>query len=205
MSKNEKSKAPKVTVKAVDGLTYADQMAAKYIKDHGIFICSKCRPDSENEEGWKKEWAINMDRGLEASRFVSMLGFIPFCPHIYATQFLDEREEDEREMGIRIGQAWLKLCKELWIFGYAGTASISKGMRAEIHMAKNHGIPIKCFPEPQVFFDLVNSKTSKMDEKEGYKYLMGIIEKSVYKSGAEQAPVYGLIIREEDSEGSGDE
>ena len=51
---------------------------------------------------------------------------------------------EEREMGIHIGnkilQSW---CDELWVFGVRSLQEASTGMREEIAIARENGIPVK--------------------------------------------------------------
>ena len=87
-----------------------------------IFICSKLRGNIKQ----------NIERAKRFSRYVLMQGHIPFTPHIYFTQFLDELNEEERNQGINAGLEWLKLCDEVWVFDQ----EISEGMKKEIELAK---------------------------------------------------------------------
>ena len=87
-----------------------------------IFICSKLRGNIKQ----------NIERAKKFSRDVLMQGHIPFTPHIYFTQFLDELNEKERNQGINAGLEWLKLCDEVWVFDQ----EISEGKKKEIELAK---------------------------------------------------------------------
>ena len=70
-------------------------------------------------------------------------GVIPIAPHIYFTQFLDERMEAHRQKGMSMGLDLLKLCSELWVFGNR----VSSGMSAEIDFADKLGIPIQYYTD----------------------------------------------------------
>jgi len=87
-----------------------------------IFICSRLRGDIEK----------NMERARKFSRQVILEGHFPLTPHIYFTQFLDELNEKERNIGINAGLEWIKECDEIWIFD----KEISEGMKKEIKSAK---------------------------------------------------------------------
>jgi hypothetical protein len=54
---------------------------------------------------------------------------------------LDDSDPKEREIGIRAGQEWISVCDELWQWG----ATVSEGMKAEIALAHELGIPVKVF------------------------------------------------------------
>jgi hypothetical protein len=74
-------------------------------------------------------------------RFAFDKGYVPIAPHIYFTQFLDENDKTERIAGIRYGLELMWQAKEVWVFG----EYISEGMRAEIDLAQDLNIPIRCF------------------------------------------------------------
>lgn len=54
-------------------------------------------------------------------------GVIPIAPHIYFTQFLNDKIEKERKIGMESAIELLKICDELWVFGKP-----SAGMQKEI-------------------------------------------------------------------------
>lgn len=64
---------------------------------------------------------------------------IPMAPQLYFTQFLEDDDPDQREVGMNLGLLWLKRCDELWVIG----RRVSKGMKKEIEKAKEWGIPIR--------------------------------------------------------------
>ena len=64
---------------------------------------------------------------------------VPIAPHIYCTQFLDDRNPVERAEGLEMGLALLRLCSEVWVYG---ADNLSEGMRGEIEYAKKNGIPV---------------------------------------------------------------
>jgi len=87
-----------------------------------IFVCSPLR-GNYNE---------NLDNAKKYTKYVIDKGHIPFTPHIYFTQVLNDGVIKERTQGINLGIKWLSMCDELWYFGYI----ISEGMQKEIDMAK---------------------------------------------------------------------
>ncbi|HCC60019.1 MAG: DUF4406 domain-containing protein [Candidatus Staskawiczbacteria bacterium RIFOXYC1_FULL_37_43] len=94
-----------------------------------IYICS---PLSGNIEE-------NIEKAKEHCRDVSLKGFLPIASHIYFTQFLDDNNSEERDIGMEMGLELLKLCDEVWVFG----DKISEGMKKEIQFAKKLNIEIK--------------------------------------------------------------
>jgi len=83
-----------------------------------VFICSPLK-------GNHKE---NIKKAKEYSRFAVKKGYIPITPHIYFTQFLNDKIKREREMALKMNLELLDLCDELWIFG----DRITEGMHKEI-------------------------------------------------------------------------
>ena len=71
-----------------------------------IYVCSKLR-------GNIKE---NIEKAKDYCKFIILKGYIPYAPHIYFTQFLDDTKESDREIGMDQGMEWLKFCDEVWIF-----------------------------------------------------------------------------------------
>jgi len=100
-----------------------------------IFVSSRLRGDMEN----------NMKLAECLCRIVILKGQIPIAPHIYFTRFLDDRNANERDLGLTCGLELLKLCEEIWVFSFDG---ISQGMQLEIDSAKEQGKTIKYFGDP---------------------------------------------------------
>ena len=95
-----------------------------------IFICSPYRGDVE--ENLKK-----------VKRYCSYTAYdgIPIAPHLYFTQFLDDNYPSDRYLGIRMGLALLKECKEVRVYA----DEVSEGMIEEIKEAQKLNIPIKFY------------------------------------------------------------
>lgn len=104
-----------------------------------IFICSPLRPKSKDPAEAEKELRANLDRARRACRMVSDLGAIPYAPHLYATQFLDDSIQDERERGMALGRTWLEMADEVWVF----SEHISEGMASEIAFASKLDKPVR--------------------------------------------------------------
>lgn len=98
-----------------------------------VYICSPLKGNIEK----------NMMKARLYCRFAYEEGFVPVAPHIYFPQFLDDTNKNERAAGLRYGLEQLWQCRELWVFGQ----TISKGMQAEIELAKDLKIPVRYFDE----------------------------------------------------------
>ena len=61
------------------------------------------------------------------------------APHLFFPEFLSEDKQEEREAGIQFGLEWLSGCDELWVIGNR----ITEGMKREIAVAEELGIPVK--------------------------------------------------------------
>jgi len=90
-----------------------------------IFICSPLRGNIEE----------NIRKAKEYSREVVSTGHIPITPHIYFTQFLDDNNQKEREIGMTMGRKLLDICDEMWIYGEP-----TEGMLQEIKQFKGKKI-----------------------------------------------------------------
>lgn len=92
-----------------------------------VFICSPLRASTpegveDNIRFARRLCALAMAEGDVAA----------FAPHILFTQFLDDSSEEDRDIGIRAGKAFLESCDEIWVYTKRG---ISEGMKSEIHFA----------------------------------------------------------------------
>ena len=104
-----------------------------------VFICSPFHPVGETKAEIEEDLKQNLERAKLACRAALDRGYVPYAPHLYFPQFLSEDDADEREMGIILGLTWLARCDELWVIG----TRISEGMKKELAMAHEWGIPIK--------------------------------------------------------------
>lgn len=94
-----------------------------------VYICSPCRGDYEK----------NITKAQEYCRAAALAGVIPIAPHVYLTQFLNDTNPDERELGLSFGLELLQGCDEVWVYGITAP---SAGMAAEIKLARELGIPV---------------------------------------------------------------
>ena len=102
-----------------------------------VYICSAFRGDP----------AENIRKAREYCRYAATeCGVMPIAPHLLFPQFLDDKKDAERELGIKMGLELLHDCSALWYFG----DSITQGMVAEITEAYNCGIPVKYISEKEM-------------------------------------------------------
>lgn len=93
-----------------------------------IFVCSPYRGDVKK----------NLENVKRYCRDVSYDG-MPIAPHLYFTQFLDERYD--RYKGMSWGKSLLAECKEMRVYA----DEVSEGMIEEVQEARRLRIPIKFF------------------------------------------------------------
>lgn len=107
--------------------------------ENKVFICSPFAPVSKEPEKREFELMDNIMTTQAACLYALSKGNIPYAPHLYFTQFMDDSNPMVRELGQKFGSQWLEYCSEIWIIG----RRISDGMKKEIAKAKELGIPVK--------------------------------------------------------------
>ncbi len=112
---------------------HRDEMAAdkKAAYRPLVYVCSPYAGDTQN----------NINNARKFSRFTAEQNGIPVAPHLMYPQFLDDGEQEEREMAMHFNYVLLGKCNELWVFG----GVISKGMAREIGVAKKRRMKIRWF------------------------------------------------------------
>lgn len=98
-----------------------------------VYICS---PYAGNVD-------VNTESARRYCRFAVDKGYIPIAPHLLFTQFLNDDNPKERQLGIFFGNAVMSKCSEVWVFG----DRISDGMESEIKRAKWKNYPLRYFKE----------------------------------------------------------
>ena len=118
-----------------EALTAVQQEARREARPYRplVYICSPFAGDMEG----------NTVKARQYARFAVERGAIPFAPHLLYPQFMDERDKEQRALGLFFGNVWLCKCDELWAFGGAH----SEGMRLEMAKARKKGIPIRLYNE----------------------------------------------------------
>ena len=82
-----------------------------------------------------------MANAKKYSRFTVENNAIPVTPHLLYPQFMDDANEQEREMAMHFNYVLLGKCTELWVFG----GVVSRGMAREINVAKKRRMKIRWF------------------------------------------------------------
>lgn len=98
-----------------------------------VYICSPYSGDVD----------INIENARRYCRFAVLENYIPIAPHLLFTQFLNDNDTKERELGLFFGNVLMGYCSEVWVFG----EKVSKGMGAEIERAKRKNFKIRYFSD----------------------------------------------------------
>lgn len=79
----------------------------------------------------------NMDFAREVCRKLAHAGAATFAPHLYYTQFLDDADVIERQLGIKLGVEHMRTCHEVWFVTpkWAPDPAASGGMVGEARKA----------------------------------------------------------------------
>lgn len=93
-----------------------------------VFIASPYNGDIEE----------NLRQARIYCKFAYEQNCIPYAPHLFFPQFLDENIEEERAEGIRMGLQMMDLMDEVWVFG-----EMSPGMEQEVTYALVVKKPVK--------------------------------------------------------------
>ena len=85
----------------------------------------------------------NVREVLQICREVHTEDIIPMALYLVAVQYLNDHLGEERALGIAANKEHFrrKVMDETWLCG----PIISKGMRGEILLSLQYGIPIKCY------------------------------------------------------------
>lgn len=134
-----------------------------------IFICSPYRGDVKK----------NIENVKRYCSYFSYEG-IPIAPHLYFTQFLDERYD--RYKGMRWGKALLAECKEMYVFA----DEVTEGMIEEIQEARKLHIPIKFY---NADMEEINYDTLIINDRIGVEYKQ-IIEETINPDGGKHICPY---------------
>jgi len=103
-----------------------------------IFISSPLSPAEDQQE-----YRLNIAEAENYCYETVKLGHFPLAPHTILTKCLDDRIPEERATVLRLSVDLLRTCDELWVFG----ERISDGMKAEIKLAAQFGLPIRWFKD----------------------------------------------------------
>lgn len=102
-----------------------------------VYVCSSLSGDING----------NIEKAkLYASYVIRKCGAAPVVPHFYAF-ILDDKNPDERKLGMSAGLSLLWMCDEVWVFGDC----ITSGMSDEIKFAKSLNIRIRYVSDKEIF------------------------------------------------------
>ena len=89
-----------------------------------VFICSKYAGDIEH----------NVRVAQALCRMALEGGLAPFAPHLLYTQFLDDSDPVQRDIGISTGLRFMETCDVVWVYVGEG---VSDGIRRELEHAQS--------------------------------------------------------------------
>ena len=118
-----------------------------------VFVCSPYRGDIEK----------NTKMAKRIARLLCKCGYLPILPHLYFPQFLREKDQPERILGIELGVELMKECDLIWLIGPV----ITNGMEYELLAAKELGIPVEIYDGE---INQIKAKTLSLDDRVNEKF-----------------------------------
>jgi hypothetical protein len=97
-----------------------------------VYICSPYAGDVER----------NVENARRYCRFAVDSHYIPVASHLLYPQFMDDGNEDERDLGLFFGKVLMDKCSEVWVFG-----ECSEGMKSELNRAKRRSMTVRRFAD----------------------------------------------------------
>lgn len=136
-------------------ISRADAKARKDARKAGRKVNAKARREEAIKDGtfpeerrvvyicspFSGKIVTNCEMARLYCRLASYHGYVPFASHLMFTQFMNDLNPEERELGLQFGIRMMKLCDEVWVFGDKWSA----GMTREIEVARKLGMKIRCF------------------------------------------------------------
>lgn len=116
---------------AYEALTMVEREERKAAYRPLVYICS---PYSGNVE-------FNILNTRVYCKYAVDKKYIPIAPHLLFPQFMNDEDQEERELAMFMNMVLLSKCEELWVFGNI----ISKGMGQEIARAEKRKMRIRYF------------------------------------------------------------
>ena len=89
--------------------------------------------------------SANIENAKRYAPYAFKCGMAPFIPHFYAL-ILDDRNEEQRSLGMSAGKSFLWFCEAVLVFGN----EITEGMKEEIHIAESLNIKIRYISENEL-------------------------------------------------------
>jgi hypothetical protein len=97
------------------------------------YICTPYRAETPEKLNEHIEYA------QAVSRAAALKGYSVITPHLYYPYFLDDENEEEREIGMALARGLIKKCDVVIVGKKYG---ISDGMKSEIEYAEKIGVGI---------------------------------------------------------------
>ena len=129
--KNAEGYYDSTSYEALTNITRGEKAAVKAAFKPLVYICSPFSGDIEN----------NNNRTRAFCRFALDKGNIPLAPHLMFPQFMDDNNEQERDLAIFMDIIMMGKCQEVWVLGDV----ISRGMSIEIEKAKKRRQMVRYF------------------------------------------------------------
>lgn len=104
------------------------------LKAERVFICSKYAGDIEH----------NVRVAQALCRMALDAGLAPFAPHLLYTQFLDDCDPAQRDLGVSTGLRFMETSDVVWVYVGEG---VSDGMRREVEHAQRLSKPVVILQE----------------------------------------------------------
>lgn len=92
------------------------------------------------ESPFAGDTARNVIYAQEALKDSLLRGEAPLASHLLYTQVLDDRNQDERRLGITAGHAWIPYAEVLVVYSDFG---ITSGMNQAVQIAEERRIPVE--------------------------------------------------------------
>ncbi|MCD6381885.1 MAG: DUF4406 domain-containing protein [Candidatus Aenigmarchaeota archaeon] len=70
----------------------------------------------------------NLERARRYCRLVVSKGYLPLTPHVYFSQFMDDKNPEDRKLAMEMNKKLVEFADEMWVFGN----KITEGMKEEI-------------------------------------------------------------------------
>jgi hypothetical protein len=83
----------------------------------------------------------NIRNAAQACRAAAILGILPVAPHVFYSSFLDDKDEQDRELGMYLGIEELSACAVLLKLKFHGWEA-SEGMGREERFMQNIERPV---------------------------------------------------------------
>lgn len=127
--RNSQAKKDELTAQYNELSVHKNRTAEEYRNQPKVYVVSPYAGDV----------AKNTSAAVRYCRYVIDAGMVPVASHLLYPQILNDRNPDERELGLACGLSLMALCDEVWVFG----RNVSSGMAREITEARKLEIPLR--------------------------------------------------------------